>query len=644
VAAGFVAAALLLALVDAAATDLTLPLPRAGGVLRLATHFYDLGESLGVGVSAGLAAGAIVGLRRAPRWALAGAAFATTAALVNLAIGENLTRVASLTLDGRCETLLFDGYLAVLSVAIPVAFAFGISCSQRPFLRLLLLVLALAVMGIDHVIGADEFQGIHGVIACGAALLGGGALSAIVERAIFALAESRKGRSALVVVGLFSCLGVVLPPPNAIRYELFRQPCAVAPWVLATTIWRAPRLHNAVSPSSSQWLGDRTFLPPVPPTPSRLLPPGAVVVLVTIDATRFDVVGDAANDDLLPTLTEFKRHGVFFTHASAPASQTALSLGTLFSGRYYSEQYWTDHGVGESRFLYPSEDTQVRFPEILSAHGVRTANFAGLIFLSNEYGVVRGFQEETVTVTGARHAEARELIDPLLNQLRGAGSGPLFFYTHLIEPHEPYDRGRKDGTPRERYLSEVAVADAQIGRVEHLLEEQFGRRWALIVSADHGEAFGEHGETTHGKSLYEPLIHVPLLARSPAFTPRSIDQPVSLVDLGPTILDLFGLDTPASFLGQSLVPLLAGGVAELTRPIIAEGRLRRSLTTTDGLKVIEDERRKVVEVYDLSKDPGETLNLFDVEPGRSDRALAALRAFFAVHKRTAGGYAVPFKP
>jgi arylsulfatase A-like enzyme len=166
----------------------------------------------------------------------------------------------------------------------------------------------------------------------------------------------------------------------------------------------------------------------------------------------------------------------------------------------------------------------------------------------------------------------------------------------------------------------------------------------LIVSSDHGEAFGDHGTHEHAKSLYEELTHVPLFVASPVVAPRKVEDRVSLVDLGPTILDLFGLDAPAAFLGQSLVPLLAGGSATLTRPIFAEGRLRRALTLPDGTKVIEDLRRKTVEVYDLASDPKETRNLFDVEPARGDAALAALRAFFAAHTRTEGGYEPPFKP
>jgi arylsulfatase A-like enzyme len=288
----------------------------------------------------------------------------------------------------------------------------------------------------------------------------------------------------------------------------------------------------------------------------------------------------------------------------------------------------------------------VRFPQLLSAAGVATADFAGLAFLRSDFGVLRGFREETVVAQGRRHAEARELIDPLLARLSRAGPEPLFLYAHLMEPHWPYDRGRKDGTDFERYLSEVAVADAAVGRVLTVLERDFGARWALLVSADHGEAFGDadHATTGHAKTLYQELLHVPLLARSPAFPPRTIDTRVSMIDLGPTVLDLFGVATPATFDGQSLAPLLAGGARSFTRPLLAEGRLRRAITEPDGFKVIDDPRRKTVEAYDLARDPHETTNLYDAEPARTDAALAELRAFFAARTRREDGYVIPYEP
>jgi arylsulfatase A-like enzyme len=303
------------------------------------------------------------------------------------------------------------------------------------------------------------------------------------------------------------------------------------------------------------------------------------------------------------------------------------------------------HGVGEARFSYPSDDATPRFPQILSDHGVTTVALCSVNFLANDFGVARGFREDRVIPVGRNHAFAQQMIEPLLDRLRRAGNGPLFLYTHLMEPHAPYDRGKvQKGPLHDRYLSEITVADEQIRRVAQLLAQKFADRGVLIISADHGEAFGEHGTWEHTKTLYQELLHVPLLVRGPGIVPRAIDQRVGLVDLGPTILDLFGIGAPGYWEGQSLVPLLAGRDVTLDRPLAAEGRLRHALFFGESLKAIDDPRRKVVEVYDLARDPGETVNLFDTDRAAAEPALAALRAFFTAHTIKKPGYSPVYKP
>ncbi len=642
--AGVISGFGLLAVVNAVAIAVAVPLPSGGLRLRFAHHVFDAAETLGVGALMGLGVGAFVRFVRIPWWATWILTVAVTIAIVLRAIGEPLTRVASLTLEGRYESALLAGYVGFIGLAFAAILPLATFLSRRPRLRFVPIAVAICAIAIDQSILRDDYMGMHCVVAWGAATVGGIGLAPLAVRALLALAQRRWGRVGIAATALFALFGVSWPPSNATRFELFRQPCAIAPWVLATTLWRSPRLHAPVALPPSPWIADRSSAPPVPPTAPPLLPPETVVVLITIDALRAEAVHDPANDALFPTFAELKREGVVFTHASAPATQTPLSLSTLFSGLYFSEQRWADHGVGSTRYLYPVDDSYPRFPQLLSDRGVMTVNYGGLIFLGHEFGVASGFREERIVVQGRRHAFASELIDPLLDQLAHTGKGPVFLYTHLLEPHRPYDRGRKDGTDYERSLSEVAIADAAVGQVLRLLTERFGQRWALFVSADHGEAFGEHQSSEHGKTLYEEVLHIPLIARSPRFPLRSIDTRVGLVDLGPTILDLFGAPTPATFNGQSLVPLLAGGERSFDRPLLAEGRLRRALIQPDGLKVIDDPLRKVVEVYDLIADPGETRNLFDVDPARADPALASLRAFFAVHTRRGGGYEPPYKP
>jgi arylsulfatase A-like enzyme len=631
----------LLALTNAIAIALCVPWPRGGLAVRAAHHVFDAAETMGLGGLSALLVGLYARFVRLP-WVLGVALFAVALApVMYVTLGDDLWHQATFPLDGRLEAPLLTLYVALCALAMPAAHVVGMFLGGRPRLRWVAVAVGLGVLVADQVVTPDDYFAIHGAVACVAAILAGAALAPAALPIVRAGLRRPAGRAAAAALAVTMLAGLLVPPGNAIRVELFRRPVTPGAWALAATLWRSP--EGSAPPPSSPWFEDRSALPAVPPTAPRVAPPNPVVVMVTIDAVRADVVDDPANDALLPTLAELKRSSAVFTRAVAPGSQTAVSLSTAFTGRYFSQLLWAPYGTGASRFVYPAADPSPRFPEILTARGVGTATFCSVKFLAGEFGVARGFAEERMIASGRRHAFAVQVVDPLLDRLRRAGDGPLFLFAHLMEPHEPYDRGAQVGTDRERYLSEIAVADVQLGRVLRLLTQRFPERGLLIVAADHGEAFGEHGTYFHTKTLYDELLRVPLLVHGAGVEPRVVSQRVGLIDLGPTLLDLFGVPTPPTFLGQSLVPLLLGRDAPLDRPLLAEGRLRRALYAGD-LKVIEDPRRKLVEAYDLERDPGELDDLFDTDPARATPALAALRAFFAVHAVKKPGYTPPYKP
>lgn len=641
---GTLAGFALLALTSSVCIAIGVPRPAGGLGLRAAHHLFEVGGTLGLGALSALAIGAWARFVAAPWWASA-AVFAGACAPIQYAmLGNDLDRQSAVIFGGRFEAAIFVVFLILCASSVPAAHVIGSWTARRKWLRWVPVAMALVAMVGNHFVLADDFFGSHGAVAWAAATFAGAALSVVAGRAGRALWAKRSGRAVAIGLGAWAALGIVVPPPNSVRVQIFRDPCTLL-WAQATMIWRAPTLHGDAPPLDTAWLADRSALAPIAPTEPPLFSRSLAVVLLTIDATRADVVADPANDQAFPTLAAMKREGAFFTRASAPGSQTAVSLSSLFASRAFSELYWSMHSRGETRFAYPGEDDSPRFPALLTARGVKTMTAPSINFLSGDYGVVRGFGEEKSVALGRNHALGKAVIDPLLERLRRAGRDePLFLYAHLTEPHAPYDRGSRKGSERERYLSEIAVADAQVARVAALLKQRFGQRWMLIVSADHGEAFGEHATFQHTKTLYEELVRVPLLVRGPGVKARVIDERVGLIDLGPTILDLFGVETPASFEGQSLVPLLAGQDRRLDRPLVMEGRLRRAMYAPNGLKVIEDQRRKTVEVYDLGRDPGEVHNLFADDPARADASLAALRAFFAAHTSKRAGYRPVYKP
>lgn len=621
----------------------------------LSRHSLELAQTLGIGVVHAVVV-AFVRSQRVPTPAALLLAAGAAAPAIYAGLGTELWRQSCLLIGGRFERPVFVALLAFLSLSLPAIHVVGAFAARRPALRWLAVSVAVAALVANQVFAPDDHFGGHALVACAAATLAGTSLGLSVVRGMRRVHARpwvhRASRPARWLGGASALLAlaslVAFPAPNIVRVELFRSPATPGAWVAAAFAWRAPAAPSPFAalapPWPESWTGARANLPPRPPSPASIVAPGAapVVVLITVDSLRADIFQSHENLKRLPQFSRMIARGAHFTSAVAPGSQTAVSLTSLFTGRYYSQLRFTAHGQGASRFMYAADDPAPRFPALLTTAGVDTRAYVSLAFLAESFGVVRGFREVQVVVQGRRHALAREVEAPLLAALRRAGSGPSFFYAHIMEPHFPYDRGElKTGSAFERYLSEVEVVDEVLARVDRLLQQRFAGRGVLIVSADHGEAFGEHGTTHHTKTLYEELLRVPLIVTAPRISPRTIDERVGLIDLGPTLLDVFGVETPAEMMGQSLVPLLAGG-GQLERPLFAEGRLRRAVYGAGGVKVIEDLRRKTVEAYDLRADPHELRNIFHAADARVYSALAGMRAFFEAN--TPEGYAPPYKP
>lgn len=635
--------AIAVGLVDVVSSNVASPFPGQG--TRLLHGLWDVGLLLCLGL---LCDAIVLGARRVTRerwWLTWPLLLAFGCAGMAWTLQRIFTRQADALLGGRFPWLLHVAFVVGSGAGIVTCVVLGRWLAQRGrwFVAGALLALAGAIANV--LLYRDDYIEIHTAVAWCAATLGGSACATAL--AGWLDHRSRRLRTGLIAVTAAVAVVGLVPPPNHVRLALFRSPGAVGAWVFANTTWPLPDLGGAPDPR----IDPRWFQPRAegtrPPSAERIAGDAPVVVLLTIDAVRADAVLDPRNADALPTLSRLMREGVTFTNARSAGSQTAVSLTALFSSRYFSEMRWAKYGEGNTRFEYANgPDSPQRFVSLLNDSGVATAKVVSLTFLRNEYGVAPGFQEETVVTTGRKHARAKEVLDPLLARLRALRSGePLFAFAHLTEPHAPYDRGKlKQGDRYQRYLSEIALADEYVGRLVNVLSTgSLAKRAVLIISSDHGEAFGEHGTNEHTKTIYDELLRVPLIVWGKRVRPQRIDTPVTLVDLAPTILDVFGVDTPDAMAGESLVPLLAGRDAPPGRPLLAEGRLRRALIVGD-IKVIVDLRRKTVEAFDLANDPGELRNLYDEDPQRVAPALAALDAYFAGRGYTQDGYRPIYKP
>jgi arylsulfatase A-like enzyme len=206
-----------------------------------------------------------------------------------------------------------------------------------------------------------------------------------------------------------------------------------------------------------------------------------------------------------------------------------------------------------------------------------------------------------------------------------------------MDPHDPYETyGKPARSKFEAYLMEVAVADENLGRIRKAID-QLGlkRRTALIIGSDHGEAFGEHRLYTHGKAFYDVMVHVPMMIELPNAEPRTVKDFVSLMDLAPTVLDLFGIPTPGSWMAESLTPFLTGGRGDPNRLILMEEFSQSAMLFPDGLKVMK--RRGALELYDVLRDPKEDHNLWDERGDEGPKRLELLEAYVRTHARKRAG-------
>ncbi|MCC6525507.1 MAG: sulfatase [Polyangiaceae bacterium] len=450
------------------------------------------------------------------------------------------------------------------------------------------------------------------------------------------LARYRRAERVLAACfGVAGVAGVVASPPSAVLLEILRhEGVGVAPFAAALRTWfaRTTRPLPAVPVDG----------PPRAATRPGLAVSRPVVLFLSVDALRADILAtDAAS---LPHLAELAQGSVRFQVARAPATATMVSLTAMMTSRYYSQQRWAPIRTGGPEF--PQLETAPRFTDVLSAAKVATFVVESGLWMRPDYGVLPGFSDRVVVWRDPQpFALAAEVAGGLVEGLRRVGDAPAMLLAHFLDAHAPYDLAGGAGTDRERYVRELAQVDAALGTTLVEVERLgLGDRTVVIVTADHGEAFGEHANSGHGTTIYEEVVRVPIWVRVPGIAPRDETVPVSGIDLGPTIVDVFGLDIPGGFMGETLVPVLLGSGRLPPRAIVVDaGRRQQAMIFPDGYKIIRDLRMGTVELYDLGADPGERHSLYD-EAGSAGRAqLEELGYFFDTYTLREGGYEPPVR-
>jgi choline-sulfatase len=402
------------------------------------------------------------------------------------------------------------------------------------------------------------------------------------------------------------------------------------------------------------------------------------VLLIVIDTARADKFGCYGHEGgLTPRIDTLAAEGVLFENAAAHAPWTLPSTASLLSSLHPQE-----HGAGGFLDLGPLAEGAapvVAFrglaPEVETVteafhdDGWRTGAIVNVDFLDREFGLTQGVDDLDAAwyESNQQVRSATQTTDLALEWLTERGDEPFFLLTHYFDAHAVYappaefrsrfaappdrqDPGFVFGTRQhmlllragkleldpplieraERlYEAELAYVDAQVGRLLDGLQRLGIEDDTLVVlTADHGEEFLDHGGFEHGHTLYDELTRVPLVLRLPGHLPpgRAVPGVAALVDVAPTLCELAGIETPSSFVGRSLTDALHGG--DLTaRPILAHGNFwgqplvswrsgRWKLILNPQHPGENEGAEPRVELYDLDADPAEREDLASREPQR----------------------------
>jgi len=385
------------------------------------------------------------------------------------------------------------------------------------------------------------------------------------------------------------------------------------------------------------------------------------VVLVLLDTVRADRLGCYGNSEgLTPRLDSFAAGAVRFEQAFAHAPWTLPSVASIFTSQYPAQ-----HGAGGrgDRFTALGEGA-VTLAELFKQAEFATGAVVNVMFLTRRFGTAQGFDRVVGSSSedNVRAEQARLTTAAALQWIDSLGGQPFFLLVHYFDPHLTYDPPspflERFADPREaagqplfgtvadminfrrgklklnrraiarlerRHNGEVAYLDSELGRFFDGLEVRgLVGETTVAVTADHGEEFFDHGGFEHGHTLYDELLHVPLIIRSPgAVAGLAVPTTVRHIDLAPTLCDLAGIPHASGFAGESLIGLLLGGPGQ-DRPVLSQGNMWGPdgvSWRSGGYKVIRQAPRARATLFRVTDDPLEQVDLAAAEPDQCRRLL-----------------------
>jgi arylsulfatase A-like enzyme/HEAT repeat protein len=371
---------------------------------------------------------------------------------------------------------------------------------------------------------------------------------------------------------------------------------------------------------------------------------GRDLVLISVDALRADHTSAYGYErKTTPNLDRLAEQGVVFEAAYSPTPHTSYAVTSVMTGKYMRPLLLQGLGADSETWA-----------EHLRRYGYRTAAFypPAVFFIDGER--FEAFRERRLDFEYQKieFAPASARVDQVRAYLSAEPpSRPVFLWVHLFEPHEPYEAhpehpfGDRDV---DRYDAEIAAADAGVGAI--VAEVRQRRPSAVvIVTADHGEEFSEHGGRYHGTTVYEEQVRVPLVVNAPGLLPpHKVSEPVELIALLPTVLAGLEIPRPARVRGADLGPLLAAPAPKAQDPSTASGLPgdpaalpgfafaetdTQTMLAKGSLRLICARKIAACALYDIERDPGETTDIAGARPAELAALRAELRAVEASHGR-----------
>jgi hypothetical protein len=441
--------------------------------------------------------------------------------------------------------------------------------------------------------------------------------------------DGRTNAFLVLTLGLLAALGALLARPAAQRLARFDNlrlillesaPLAAQVVALSAAIAPPEPLDEASEPSA---------VVSGPSGRSSLDFQGHDLLLVTVDAMRADHVGAYGyGPKLTPNFDALAARGSVFERAYCPTPHTSYSVTSLLTGKYMRPLLLQGAG-GDS-------DT---WAGLLRTYGFRTAAFYPPAVFFIDQSRFTSFEQRALDFEyrWVEFAEGEKRLAQVREYLtRSPRDKPLFLWVHLFGPHEPYEAhpelqlalGDRDV---DRYDAEIAAADATLGELLKLMEAR--RPGAVtIVSADHGEEFGDHGGRYHGSSVYEEQVRVPLVVVGPGVKTQRLTEVVQTIDLLPTVLGALAVPRPPRIRGRDLGDLLAGQRASGPGMAYAETD-EQALYAEGSLRLLCARRLGACKLFDLEKDPGQTRDASADHPEALTRLRTKQRELAASHGR-----------